>query len=294
MLNDVEEAIRSVSERAGASVVSVGRNGRGTGFVVTADRVLTSAHNLRDDTTSVTFADSSNAQANVHGVDTDGDLAVLAVPTGTAPVLTFADVMPAVGAAVFAVSRGGHRPRTTVGFVSSVDQSFRGPRGRVVRGSVEHTAPLARGSSGGPILDAAGNVVGVNTHRAGDGFYFARAADDLLKSRVQELIEGRSPRRRTLGVALAPQHVAKQLREAVGLPAHDGLLVRGVEDNGPAARAGIVVGDLLVSFAGRTLASVDDLQEALEQLDAESADVGFVRGVDTLSVTVEFETPTAE
>src|SRR3954447_14964374 len=204
MLNEVEAAIRSVSERASASVVSVGRNGRGTGFVVATDRVLTSAHNLRDDTTSVTFADSSNAQATVHGVDGDGDLAVLAVPTGAAPALSFADELPPVGSAVFALSRGGHRPRATVGFISSVDQSFRGPRGRVVRGSIEHTAPLARGSSGGPVLDTSGAVVGINTHRVGDGFYLARAADAALRARIGELVDGQSVRRRTLGVAIAP------------------------------------------------------------------------------------------
>src|SRR3954467_1229625 len=94
MLNEVEAAIRSVSERASASVVSVGRNGRGTGFVIAKDRVLTSAHNLRDDTVSVTFADSRSEQATVHAIDGDGDIVVLDVRTGDARALAFSDAGP--------------------------------------------------------------------------------------------------------------------------------------------------------------------------------------------------------
>jgi serine protease Do len=237
---------------------------------------------------SVTFADSRNAQATVHGIDSDGDVVVLAVSTGDIAPLAFADAVPDVGSAVVALSRGGHRARATLGFVSGVDQSFRGPRGRIVRGSIEHTAPLARGSSGGPVLDTAGKVVGIDTHRAGDGFYLARAADDVLRARIADLLEGRSPQRRTLGVALAPHHVAAQLRHAVGLPERDGLLVRGVDENGPAGRAGVLVGDLLVSFGDRPLTTIDDLQDALEQFTDDTVALGVVRGVEEITLTVSF------
>ncbi|HEY4332960.1 MAG TPA: serine protease, partial [Ilumatobacteraceae bacterium] len=148
--SQLETAIRLVSAAAAGSVVSVGRDGRGSGFVVAQDRVLTSAHNLRDATVAVTFADSRAEQGRVHGVDADGDLVVLDVPTGDSPPLALAGDATELGTAVVALSRGGHRPRATVGFVSGVDQPFRGPRGRVVKGGIEHTAPLARGSSGGP------------------------------------------------------------------------------------------------------------------------------------------------
>src|SRR6478736_4077891 len=163
--------ITAVDAAAGASVVSIGRDGRGSGFVVGPDRVLTSAHNLRDETVAVGFADGRNEQGRVHGVDADGDLAVLDVDTGGVAPVPFADATPSVGKPVVALARGGHRPRATVGFVSGVDRSFDGPRGRTVRGGFEHTAPLARGSSGGPVLAVRGQVVGVDTHRVGDGFY---------------------------------------------------------------------------------------------------------------------------
>lgn len=280
--------IGAVDAAAGGAVVSIGRDGRGSGFVVGQDRVLTSAHNLRDETVAVGFADGRSEQGRVHGVDADGDLAVLDVPTGEITALAFADATPGVGTPVVALARGGHRPRATLGFVSGVDRAFDGPRGRVVRGGFEHTAALARGSSGGPVLTAAGQVLGIDTHRAGDGFYLARTADAALQARIAELVAGTSPRRRSLGVAIAAPSVAAELRRAVGLGVRDGLLVRGVVDGGPAARAGIQVGDLLVRAGGVELADVEVLHDALAGA-GETLAFELVRGADELSLTVTFD-----
>jgi serine protease Do len=291
MLNEIETVIGKVAGDASGAVVSIGRNGRGSGIVVADGHVLTSAHNLRDQTVSVTFADGRVEQGAVQGVDRDGDLVVVAVPTGDVSPVTFSDVdePPAVGTAVVALSRGGHRPRATVGFVSAVDQAFRGPRGRVVQGGLEHTAPLARGSSGGPVLTTEGQVLGINTHRVGDGFYLARLSDAALRTRVDDLVAGRSPQRRLLGVAVATAEVADELRRAVGLDDdRTGLLVRAVDESGPAARAGVSVGDLLVALGDEPLANVDDLAAALDALDGDTAELTVVRGADERTVTVDF------
>lgn len=177
--------------------------------------------------------------------------------------------------------------------MSGSDRAFRGPRGRVVRGAVEHTAPLARGSSGGPVLGTDGQVLGVNTHRVGDGFYLARVSDPALRARVDELLAGRSVRRRLLGVAVAPPEVAERLRRAVGLDdERPGLLVRAVDADGPAGAAGVSEGDLLVAAGDTPLTSVDDLAVALDAIDGDEVALTVVRGASERTVTVSFAAPT--
>jgi serine protease Do len=255
--------------------------------VIGPGQVLTNAHNLRDRTTEVTFADGRSVQAAAAGVDADGDLAVLTVDTADAPAIAWADAPSEVGDAVFAVSAGQRARRVTFGLVSAVDRTFRGPRGRRVTGSIEHTAVLARGSSGGPLTDAEGRLVGLNTHRLGEGFYLAVPADAVLKERVAQLAAGLSPQRRRLGIALAPASVAARLRRSVGLPPRDGLLVRGVEDGSVAARAGLRQGDLLVAVGGRQLDTADDLFEILDGA-ADTITLTVVRGAEELAVAVTF------
>ena len=171
--------------------------------------------------------------------------------------------------------------------VSTVDVAFTGPRGRQVHGGVEHTASLVRGSSGGPIADADGRVLGLNTHRTGRGFYVARPIDPALRATIDDLAAGKSVVRPRLGVALAPPEVAAKLRASVGLPPRDGLLVRGVESGGPAANAGIAEGDLLVAAGDTPLASIEALHDALSGV-GETLTLTIVRGAEERTVVVEF------
>ena len=288
------EAARTVLATAGPSVVRIGRGGgRGCGIVVANGFVLTNAHNLRDRTTEVTFADGRAAQASVVATDVDGDLVLVAVDTDGAPALAWADGDPQVGTLAYAVARtaaGG--TRLTVGMLSSVDGAFRGPRGRRVGGTLEHTAPLARGSSGSPIVDDEGHLLGLNTARLGQGFYVALPADADLRTRVDALLRGESPARRTLGIGLVPAEVAARLRASVGLPPRTGLLVRSVDPAGPAARAGVQEGDLVVGAAGALVETVDDLHRALDGADA-TLELQLVRGTEDLTVTVSFATDEA-
>jgi serine protease Do len=285
------EAARAVAESAGPSVVRIGRHGgRGCGVVIGDGLVLTNAHNLRDGTTQVTFADGRAVQAAATGVDIDGDIAVLSVDTGDAPAIAWADALPVAGDLAFAVAqpaRGG--TRISFGMVSGVERAFRGPRGRRVSGSVEHTAPLARGSSGSALVDDGGRLVGLNTNRIGEGFYLALPADADLRSRVDALGRGESPQRVTLGVGLAPASAARKLRASVGLPERDGLLVRVVQEGSPAAAAGIRQGDLIVAAGGTSVTNLDDLYDVLDAA-ATSGTLGLqvVRGTDELEVQVSF------
>lgn len=292
VLTDLTVAARAAVDGVGASVVRIGRGGgRGCGVVVGDGLVATNAHNLRDRTTSVTFEDGRAVQAELVAADVEGDLAVLRVDTAGAPAARWSGATAGAGDVVFAVARsamGG--VRVSFGMVSATERAFRGPRGRRIRGSIEHTAPLPRGSSGSPVVDAAGGVVGLSTHRIGDGFYLALPADDDLRSRIDALAAGQVRHRPRLGVGLAPAAAARRLRRSVGLPERDGLLVRGVEPGSPAEAAGLAEGDLLVSAAGRPLTAVDDLYDALDGIEAGgSVEVVVVRGTEERTVTVQFE-----
>jgi serine protease Do len=290
-LTALADAARAVDQVAGPSVVRVGRHGgRGCGVVIAEGHVLTNAHNLRDRTTELTFAGGRTEQGEVVAADGDGDLVVLAVDTGDAPVIGWADRATQVGDIVFTSVRtaaGGQR--VTFGMTSSVHAAFRGPRGREITGSLEHTAPLVRGSSGSPLLDDGGRLVGINTARLGEGFYLAVPADADLRTRVDALLRGESPHRLVLGVGLAPLDVARQLRASVGLPPRDGLLVRAVASDSPAAAAGLQLGDLVVQAGGRPVTSIDDLHRALDAArSSRTLELGVVRGADELTVIVTF------
>jgi serine protease Do len=290
VLEAIQEAVRGVAERVGPGVVGLGRGwGRGSGVVIGDGRVLTAAHVLRGDEVTVTFGDGRSAAGRVLGADADLDVAVIEVDTdGVAPVDWDPDVVAAlgVGTPVLALANpGGHGLRTTFGLVTATGRSFRGPRGRRIPGSIEHSAPLPRGSSGGPLVDSDGRLLGLNAVRREGGLILAVPADDALRRRLDALARGESGERPRLGVALAHPRSARKLRAAVGLPERDGLLVRGVVEDSPAGRAGIERGDLLVAAAGKELRVIDDLFDAL---DAETTTftLRVVRGTEERDVEI--------
>jgi serine protease Do len=322
----LRDTIAGAAETVGASVVGLGRGwGHGSGVVIADGHVLTSAHNLRREETTVTFADGRREAGTVAGVDSDLDLAVLAVDTGDAPAVRWepaagsradgggepgaggasggnagtSDGEPGagganalgIGAPVVALANpGGRGLRATLGFVSSGGRSFRGPRGRRIRGAIEHTAPLPRGSSGGPLVDADGNLLGINSLRLDGGLILAVPADAAVKERILLLARGEAAQPHRLGVAIAPPRVARRLRSAVGLPERAGLLVRAVEEGGPADRAGVEKGDLIVAAGGAPAESVEALYTALDAIPAAGGalELTVVRGTDERTVTATF------
>jgi S1-C subfamily serine protease len=292
-LDGIQEEIQRVAERVSTAVVGIGQRwGVGSGVVIAKDQVLTNAHNVRADEVTVTFPDGHTAAGRVLGHDIDGDLAVIGVETGDLPTIEWAtNGQPGIGAAVFALSNpGGRGLRVTLGFVTGVERSFRGPRGRRITGSIEHDAPLLPGSSGGPIVNADGQLLGLNTNRLGEGFYLAIPADETLRAQVDALGRGESAQRARLGIGVVPTHVARRMRRAVGLPDADGLLVRLVEDNSPASRAGLAQGDLIVLAAGQPVSGVDDLFEALGTANEGAIQLIILRGADELAIDVQLGT----
>lgn len=293
LFQELQGTIGRLAGDVGPSVVGLGRGwGFGSGIVISDGAVLTNAHNLRGEEVTVTFADGREGAGRVAGVDPDGDLAVISTDTGGAPPVQWAEngSAPAIGTAVFALANpGGRGLRTTFGLVSATGRSFRGPRGRRITGSIEHTAPLVRGSSGGPIVDEDGRVLGINTLRLEGSLILALPADASLRERAEALARGESPSRAMLGIAVAPPRAARRMRRAVGLPERDGLLVREVLETTPAERAGLEPGDLIVAVANEPIHRVDDLFRALDAAGGAGLELSVVRGIDERTVVVSFE-----
>ncbi len=292
MLEGVQETIAGLAEAVGPAVVGVGRRHHvGSGIVIDKDTVLTNAHNIHNHQVTITFADGRRETGDVTGMDPDGDIAIVSVATGDVIPIAWGESGVSLGSPVAALSNpGGRGLRVTVGYVSGIDRSFRGPRGRRIAGSIEHIAPLLPGSSGGPVVDAAGALLGINTNRLGEGFYLAIPADTELRTKVNKLAAGEAPQRRYLGVSVVPSHVARKMRRAVGLSDATGVLVQGVVEDGPAATAGIAEGDMIVKVGDHEVADVDDLHDALDAVTlGEPFALTALRGADELELTATIE-----
>ena len=279
MLEQLSLEIKAAEERVGPSVVGIGRGwGRGSGVVVAPGRVLTNAHVLRGQEVAIRLRGGDAVPGRVVGLDPDVDVAVIAAETGDAPVVAWEpEAVDGVvtGTPVFALADpGGRGLRVTLGFVSAAGRSFRGPRGRRITGTIEHTAALPRGASGGPLVDASGRLLGINTVRLEGGLIMAVPADAPLKTAVERLSRGEGAKRPRLGVALAPPR-----------PGHIGLLVRAVQEGSPAEAAGIRRGDLLVGAGGLALTAIDELLDAMEAADGD-LEVVLVRGTEQLTLSV--------
>jgi serine protease Do len=293
-ITDLQQAIEHAVERVGPAVVGFGRGwGRGSGVVVAPGRVLTTAHNLRGDEITVNLPGGHREAGRVAGLDPDLDLAAIAVDTGEVDPVEWdpGHPGPGIGTPVIALGDpGGRGLRATPGFVSSEGRDIRGPRGRTIAACIEHTAPLPRGSGGGPLVDFEGRLLGLNAVRLDGGLIVAIPAGERLAERAERLWSGDSVRPVRLGVAIAPSRVARRLRRSVGLPHVDGLLVRSVAEHSPAEAAGIERGDLIAVAAGRPLAGVDDLYEALDSLTpGDTLELKVVRGTTERDVAVTFD-----
>ena len=276
MTTDLSTFITDSAKRFGPSVVGLRGDARGTGIVIAEARVLTTAANLGSDQPEVVFDDGHSESASVTGLDRRRGIALLTVDTRGRVPLEFGTADHGIGTAVVALANPwGHALSAAPGFIASRRER---PAG------LAHTAPCPRGAGGGPLVDAAGGLVGVNATRLAGGFVLAIATDAETRARVAALAAAEQRSDRTLGVAIAPAREARRLRRAVGLEQRDGLLVRAVAPDSPASRAGILRGDMIVAVGATPIATVDDLLAQLETDEAELA-MTIVRGTDELPLT---------
>jgi S1-C subfamily serine protease len=297
LLDAYSRAVIGVVERAGPAVVSIEAAGRGrmqqagagSGFVVTPDGyVLTNSHVVSSARQlKVRTQAGEVAEAQVMGDDPATDLALvrvdtaaLAPPQQPVPYLPIDDRRtPRVGQLAVAIGNPlGFESTVSTGVISALGRSLRGRGNRLIDGVIQHTAPLNPGNSGGPLLDGHGRVIGVNTAiiARSQGIGFA-IGGDIAGWVLGQLLQHGRVRRAWLGIGAMRRPLDRRLAYHHGLGAA-AVEVQSVEPNSPAARAGLMDGDLLVRFADRPLGGVDELHKVLRSWSAgEKAAIVVIR-----------------
>jgi S1-C subfamily serine protease len=273
-LDAYSRAVISAAERVGPAVVgiTVGRAGgpSGSGFVFTPDGfVLTNSHVVsRSARLEVTLADGRRFAAELVGDDPGTDLAVVRIPgTDLSPVRLGESATLRVGQLVVAIGNPyGFQSTVTAGVVSAVGRTLRATSGRLIDNLIQTDAALNPGNSGGPLVTAAGEVVGVNTAvvRPAQGICFAIGID-TAKFVAGRLIRDGRVRRGYIGVAGQTVPIPRRLARAHALRMETGVAVMSVEPKSPAERAGLAAGDVVVGFDGQPAASIDGLHRLLTE-----------------------------
>ena len=269
------------------------RVGHGSGVVIDAEKghVLTNFHVTRDsDQVSITLGVGKEVAGEVLGADAVSDLALVKAPVGdlTAAALGDSDTLK-VGHAVIALGNpDGDRIVATAGIVSAIGIELRGPSGRVMGGLIQTDALFNPGMSGGALINARGEVIGINTASMieAQGINLAIGINTVKKIAGQ-LIAGGVKRPR-LGVAGERTRVYEGLVKHHKLQVTHGIAVRGVEEDSGAAAAGIQTGDILVGVDDQPVQGVDDLHRALAGYKAgDEVTVTVIRDLDLLKLKVK-------
>ncbi|MBV8100372.1 MAG: trypsin-like peptidase domain-containing protein [Verrucomicrobia bacterium] len=274
LLDSYSGTISSVVAQVAPAVVNIrvqtGRHGEGNGsgffiapdgFILTNSHVVNGARKIE-----ATLADARTFSANLIGEDPDTDLAVLRIGASQLPSLEFADSKK-LRAGQIAVAIGspyGFQQSVTAGVVSALGRSMRAQSGRLMDDILQTDAALNPGNSGGPLVNSRGQVIGVNTAviLPGQGLCFAIAAN-TAQLVAGWLIKDGKIRRSYLGLAgqTAPLH--PRITRFHRLDQESGVLIAGIDQGGPVDLSGLREGDIIISFKGNPVSSIDDLHRFL-------------------------------
>jgi S1-C subfamily serine protease len=258
----LSDALANAVEKASLATVAVHARRRfpATGLVIGNGLVVTANHVVeRDEEITIALHDGSSVPATLVGRDPGSDLAVLRVGGDLPAPLTEATA-PRVGNLVLAIGRG-LGVGASLGLINAVDGPQRTRRGGQLDGLIRADATLLPGFSGGPLIDAQGRVLGINTSGMGGGAGVTIPIATVSRVAAALAQHGKI-KRGFLGVASQP--VAVNEAQAAALDGQkSGLLVVGVEQSGPADKGGMIVGDIIVRLAGEQVAQPDDLQRLL-------------------------------
>jgi S1-C subfamily serine protease len=280
----LSDQLADAAASAGESIVAVHARPRlpstgihwQDGVVVTTDGTV-----RRESDITVTLPDGRTLQATLAGRDRRTDLAVLRVAAGSLPTARLGD--PASlrpGHLVLALARLGEGgPRVSFGAVSAVGGRWRCWKGGELDRLLQSNLTLYPGFGGGPLVDATGQIHGINSGGLSRAFATTIPVETVNRT-VQQLLERGYIARGWLGAAMQPVRFNPAAQRRLGLESDSGLVILSVEPDGPAASAGLLVGDVIVKLRGRPVEAVDDFAEALWASDAvgRTLDLDLVRG----------------
>jgi S1-C subfamily serine protease len=294
LLDAYSQTIAAVVNRVAPSVVNIrvrsGERGPGggSGFILARDGfILTNSHVVQGGREiEVTLRDAQVYPARLIGTDPETDLAVIRIDAPNVQHVRLADSSQ-IRVGQIAVALGspyGFQQTVTAGIVSALGRSMRSESGRLMDEIIQTDAALNPGNSGGPLLNSAGEVIGVNTAviLPAQGICFAIASNTAKFVAGWLIKEGRI-RRSSIGVAGQNVPLHPRVVRFHKLPKDQGVLVMEVEPGGPAALAGLRPNDTIVGFKGRPIATVDDLHKELvaSQIGI-SSPLMFLRGTEKL------------
>ena len=298
LLDAYSHAVTTAAARISPSVVNIdvrdarGRRGGGSGFFFTPDGfILTNSHVVSGAPhVDVVLADGTRCTAALTGDDPHTDLAVIRIsaPTQIAARLGDSDAIQPGQIAIAVGNPLGFQCTVTAGVVSALGRSMRAKSGRLIDNVIQTDAALNPGNSGGPLVDARGDVIGVNTAviMGAQGICFAIGVN-TAKFVAARLMRDGHITRSYIGVAGQTVPLHRRVVRYYDLPLEHAVLVAGVEEKSPASRAGLKEGDLIIAFDGKAVSSVDELHRLLteERIGATTA-MEVIRLTEKLAVSV--------
>ena len=270
LLDAYSETVVGAVERVAPAVahLQVEKKGSGSGFAFTPDGLLlTNSHVVHGaKRIRATFADGTTADADLIGDDPDTDIAVVRIAAaGVQPATLGSSRGVKVGQIAIALGNPyGFQHTVTAGVVSALGRSLRAQSGRLIDDVLQTDAALNPGNSGGPLVSSRGEVIGVNTAiiPGAQGICFATAIDTVKWVVTQLLRDGRV-RRGYLGIAGATVPLSRRYARHFELENSHAVRVESLEADGPARRAGIEAGDLIVAFDAVAINGIDDVHRLL-------------------------------
>jgi len=287
LLDAYSQAVTGAAERVSPAVVNIDvhhrvngqsrsprsrheAQGSGSGFLFTPDGfILTNSHVVHDaDRLTVTLADGRQAHADLVGDDPDTDLAVIRIGAPGLSAVSFGDAR-AIRVGQLAIAIGnpyGFQTTVTAGVVSALGRSLRSTSGRLIDNVIQTDAALNPGNSGGPLVTARGEVIGVNTAviRPAQGLCFAIGINTAAFVAGRLIKDGRITRS-YIGIAGQDVPLHRRVVRFFSLEAERGILAVSVEPNSPAERAGVRAGDVIIRLGNKTITGIDDLHRLMAE-----------------------------